>query len=82
MSLIGTTLAAVAGAPLISDRSLCFRREGHSDKVHLSDVFYRSSACTCFDKMGDAITIIDAVSGQIRTKLVKTAPGNAEKLAP
>jgi hypothetical protein len=32
--------------------------------------------------MGDAITIIDAVSGQIRTKLVKTAPGNAEKLAP
>jgi len=35
-----------------------------------------NNPCTRFDKTGDAITIIDAVSGQIRAKLVKTAPGN------
>ena len=41
-----------------------------------------NNPCTRFDKTGDAITIIDAVSGQTRAKVVKTAPGNAEKLAP
>jgi hypothetical protein len=29
-----------------------------------------------------AVTINDTVSGQVRAKVVKTAPGNAEKLAP
>jgi hypothetical protein len=31
---------------------------------------------------GKSITIIDVKSGQVRAKIVKTAPGNAEKLAP
>jgi hypothetical protein len=33
-------------------------------------------------KTGDAVTATDAVSGQVRARVVKTAPGNAEKLAP
>jgi hypothetical protein len=40
------------------------------------------TGCTRYDKTGDAITVIDASSGQARAKIVKTAPGNAEKLAP
>ena len=40
------------------------------------------TACTRYDKQGDVITIIDVKSGQVRAKVVKTAPGNAEKLAP
>jgi hypothetical protein len=41
-----------------------------------------NTACVRYDKAGDAVTVIDTVSGQIRAKIVKTAPGNAEKLAP
>jgi hypothetical protein len=40
------------------------------------------TGCTRYDKQGDVITIIDTKSGQVRAKIVKTAPGNAEKLAP
>ena len=40
------------------------------------------TGCTRYDKQGDAITVIDAKSGQTRAKIVKSAPGNAEKLAP
>jgi hypothetical protein len=39
-------------------------------------------ACTRWDKTGDKVTIIDAVSGKLRATVVKTAPGNAEKLGP
>jgi hypothetical protein len=41
-----------------------------------------NNACVRYDKVGDAITVIDATSGQTRAKIVKTAKGNAEKLAP
>ena len=41
-----------------------------------------NTACVRYDKTGDAVTAVDAVSGQVRAKIVKTAPGNAEKLAP
>ena len=40
------------------------------------------SGCVRYDKIGDAITVIDVASGQTRAKVVKTAPGNAEKLTP
>lgn len=40
------------------------------------------AACTRYEKTGDAITIFDATSGEVRAKIVKTAPGNAEKLTP
>ena len=40
------------------------------------------AACTRWDKTGDAYTLIDAGSGKVRAKVVKTAPGNAEKLVP
>jgi hypothetical protein len=40
------------------------------------------AGCTRYDKTGDAVSIFDVNSGQIRAKVVKTAAGNAEKLAP
>ena len=40
------------------------------------------TGCTRYDKQGDAVTIIDVKSGQVRAKILKTAPGNAEKLTP
>ena len=40
------------------------------------------TGCVRYDKIGDAITVIDVASGQTRAKVVKTAPGNAEKLTP
>jgi hypothetical protein len=38
--------------------------------------------CARYDRTGDVVTSIDADSGKTRSKIVKTAPGNAEKLAP
>jgi hypothetical protein len=40
------------------------------------------SGCVRYDKVGDTVTVIDAASGKTRAKIVKTAAGNAEKLAP
>jgi hypothetical protein len=40
------------------------------------------TGCVRYEKAGDAVTVIDAASGQTRAKIVKTAPGNAEKLTP
>jgi hypothetical protein len=37
--------------------------------------------CVRFDKTGDTVTVIDAVSGQTRAKVVKVAAGNAEHLS-
>jgi hypothetical protein len=41
-----------------------------------------NTGCTKYDKQGDTISIISTATGQVRAKLVKTAPGNTEKLAP
>ena len=41
-----------------------------------------NNPCTRYDKAGDTVSVLDTVSGQTRAKIVKTAPGNAEKLAP
>ena len=41
-----------------------------------------AAPCGRWDKTGDAVSIIDAASGKTRAKVLKTAPGNAEKLAP
>ena len=40
------------------------------------------TGCVRYDKAGDVVTVIDVGSGQTRAKIVKTAPGNAEKLMP
>jgi hypothetical protein len=40
------------------------------------------TGCVRYDKTGETVTVIDVASGQTRAKIVKTAPGNAEKLAP
>jgi hypothetical protein len=40
------------------------------------------AACSKYDKQGDAITILNSATGQVRAKILKTASGNAEKLAP
>jgi hypothetical protein len=41
-----------------------------------------NNPCVRYDKTGDTVSAVDALSGQTRSKVVKTAPGNAEKLAP
>ena len=41
-----------------------------------------NTGCVRYDKVGDVVTVIDAASGAVRAKILKTAPGNAEKLAP
>jgi len=40
------------------------------------------SGCVRYDKKGDTITAVDAASGKVRAKIVKTAAGNAENLKP
>jgi hypothetical protein len=40
------------------------------------------TGCTRYDRQGDVVTIIDVKSSQVRAKILKTAPGNAEQLAP
>jgi len=53
------------------------------DNTNCTDWKERPGAgCVRYDKTGDTITAIDAASGKVRAKIVKTAPGNAEKLAP
>jgi hypothetical protein len=39
-------------------------------------------ACSKYDKQGDTVSIVNAETGQVRAKVLKTASGNAEKLAP
>jgi len=41
-----------------------------------------NNPCTKYDKQGDAIMSINVATGVARGKVVKTAPGNAENLAP
>ena len=43
---------------------------------------FPNNPCSRYDKQGDAIMQINAVTGQPRGKILKTADGNAEKLAP
>jgi hypothetical protein len=40
------------------------------------------AGCTRYDKTADAVAVVDVASGKVRAKIVKSAPGNAEKLAP
>ena len=35
-----------------------------------------------YDKTGDVVTVVDVNSGQVRAMILKTVPGNAEKLGP
>jgi hypothetical protein len=41
-----------------------------------------NNPCVRYDKTGKTVSILDAASGQVRAKVVKTAAGNAEKLTP
>ncbi len=41
-----------------------------------------NNACVRYNKSGDTVTVLDGTTGQLRAKIVKTAAGNAEKLAP
>ena len=41
-----------------------------------------NNPCTRYDKQGDAITLLNATTGQPRAKILKSADGNPEKLAP
>ena len=42
----------------------------------------QGATCSRYVKTGDIISVFDAATGTLRVKVVKTAPGNAEKLAP
>ena len=39
-------------------------------------------ACSKYDVQGETISLINPENGLVRAKILKTAPGNAEKLAP
>ena len=39
-----------------------------------------NNPCSRYDKQGDTISIVNVATGQARAKIVKTAPGNPEKL--
>jgi hypothetical protein len=39
-------------------------------------------ACSKYDKQGDVISLINTETGQLRAKILKVVPGNAENLAP
>jgi hypothetical protein len=41
-----------------------------------------NNPCTKYDKQGDTISNINSATGKVRGKIVKTAAGNAENLAP
>ena len=41
-----------------------------------------NNACSKYDKQGDVITQINVATGKPRGKVLKTAAGNAEKIAP
>jgi hypothetical protein len=41
-----------------------------------------NTGCIRYDNTGDAVTAFDSESGQLRAKILKTALGNAENLAP
>ena len=43
---------------------------------------FPNNPCSKYDKQGDAVMQINAVTGQPRGKILKTADGNSEKLAP
>jgi hypothetical protein len=41
-----------------------------------------NAPCSKYDKQGDTISVLNSTNGQVRAKIVKTAPGNAENLVP
>jgi hypothetical protein len=41
-----------------------------------------NNGCVKYDKQGATISIVTATTNQVRAKVVKVAPGNAENLAP
>ena len=41
-----------------------------------------NNGCVKYDKQGDTISIVTATTGQVRAKVQKIAPGNAENLTP
>ena len=41
-----------------------------------------NNPCTRYDKTGDTISIVNVATGKVRGKVLKTADGNAETLAP
>src|SRR5262249_6486231 len=41
-----------------------------------------NTPCRKYDKQGEAITVLNGENGQVVAKIVKSAPGNPEKLVP
>ncbi len=73
----GTTLYRTAGGAMLHGK---WEVKGNTNCTDWKE--RPGSGCTRYDKTGDAVTIFDVASGDTRAKIVKTAPGNPEKLAP
>jgi hypothetical protein len=41
-----------------------------------------NTPCRKYDKQGDTISVVNSATGEVIAKILKNAPGNAEKLAP
>src|SRR5262249_3617849 len=41
-----------------------------------------NTPCRKYDKQGDTVTVLNSENGQLVSKIIKTAPGNAENLKP
>jgi hypothetical protein len=41
-----------------------------------------NTPCRKYDKQGDTISVLNGATGEVIAKILKNAPGNAEKLAP
>jgi hypothetical protein len=41
-----------------------------------------NNPCVKYEKQGGTIAVVNLATGEVRGKILKTAAGNAEKLAP
>jgi hypothetical protein len=73
----GTALFKTPTGPMFHGK---WEIKGSTNCIHWEE--RPSMGCVRYDKTGDVITVIDIASGEARARIVKTAVGNAEKLAP
>src|SRR5262245_54301356 len=73
----GTALYKTPGGPIFHGK---WEIKGNTNCAEWKE--RPNMGCVRYDKAGDVVTVIDVASGQARAKIMKTAPGNAEKLVP
>ena len=73
----GTALYKSAGRGMLHGRWAIKGNTGCTDWKEVPN-----NPCSRYDKQGDTITLVHVATNQPRCKISKTAPGNAENLAP